>query len=71
MAIALVVRGDRGGLGDLLPARAGQGLGEIRLGRLDCGALLVELAVDRRRLELDDQLPGGDVLPGSIAAGGG
>ncbi len=63
MAISLVVRGDRGGLRDLFLPRAGQGLGEVRLRRLDRGALLVELAVDRRRLELHEELPGGDVLP--------
>src|SRR5205085_10243340 len=48
---------------DLLLARAGQRLGQVRPGRLDHGALLGELAVDRRRLQLDDELPGGDVLP--------
>src|SRR5947207_2203799 len=63
VAFALVVRRDRGGLRDLLLARACQRLGEVRPGRFDGGALLVELAVDRRRLELHEELPGGDVLP--------
>ena len=63
MAFALVVSGDRGGLRDLLLARAGQRLGEVGPGRFDGGALLVELPVDRRRFELHEELPGGDVLP--------